>query len=67
MATMTFNISDREMEVLTSLAASKELSKTALLKQALRLYQMVDKHIADGERMMFSGDKGRAREFIGLP
>lgn len=66
MATMTFNMTDREMEVLTSLAASKELSKTALLKQALRLYQIVDKHLADGERMMFSGDGKRAKEFIGL-
>lgn len=65
MATMTFNLSDREMEVLTELAREQELSKTALLKQALRLYQFVISRLKDGESMHFSGDKERLIQFVG--
>lgn len=62
MATMTLNMTDREMEVLTELATSKGITKTALMKQALRIYQMVDVKLARGETMMFSGDKGKLYE-----
>lgn len=66
MATMTFNMTDKEMEVLSRLASEKELSKTALLRQALRLYDLVSARTAAGEQMMFSGDKQRTVEFLGL-
>ena len=51
MRTMTLNLSDREMEVLEAMADQKELSKTAVMRQALRLYQLVDARISRGERL----------------
>lgn len=38
---MTLNLSRRESEALTKLAAKKELTKAGVIRQALRLYQLV--------------------------
>jgi hypothetical protein len=56
-ATMTLNLTPQEMQVLTDLAKAKDLTKTAVIRQALRLYQMVDVRLSGGETMSFSGDK----------
>ena len=58
--TIIINISGKEKEVLDELAAKKEMSITAILRQALRLYQLVDHRLSNGERMSFSGDNNRA-------
>ena len=39
--TMTLNLTDAEMSALEELCVKKDLSKTSLLRQALRLYQLV--------------------------
>lgn len=39
--TMTLNLNDEERAVLTKLAKEKGISKTAVMRQALRLYQLV--------------------------
>jgi len=49
--TMTLNLTDVEMSALEELAEKKDLNKTAVIRQALRLYQMVDKRIRDGEKV----------------
>ena len=49
--TMTFILSDQEMDVLEVLCSRKRLSKTALLRQALRLYQSVDTRLEKGEKL----------------
>lgn len=49
--TMTLNLSEREMEVLEELSVKKDMSKTAVIRQALRLYQLIDKEIAAGRRL----------------
>lgn len=54
--TMTLNLTEPEMEVLEQLAERKELSKTAVLRQALRLYQMVSLRIEKGEKLYFEDD-----------
>lgn len=64
--TLTLNLPPREMAVLAQLAAEQDLSKTAVLRQALRLYQLVHERLKNGERMMFTGDQQRAAEFIGI-
>jgi hypothetical protein len=64
--TMTLNLSEKEMAVLEAMPAEKEMSKTAVMRQALRLYQLVNIRLNAGERMMFSGDEQRMVEFIGL-
>jgi len=65
-ATMTLNLTDAEMGALEKLSAAKDMSKTAVMRQTLRLYQLIDQRLASGERMFFSGDKERQIEFIGL-
>jgi len=54
--TMTLNLTDAEMRVLDELSAKKDLTKTALLRQALRLYQMVDARIDRGEKILFENE-----------
>lgn len=63
--TMTLNLSEREMAVVEEMAKEADLSKTALIRSALRLYQLVSQRIRDGETMSFSGDKERIAMFIG--
>lgn len=60
------NLSEKELTVLEAMASDKEMTKTAIIRQALRLYQLVDLRLKAGERMMFSGDKGHMIEFIVL-
>lgn len=63
--TMTLNLTDQEMVVLEELSAQKDLSKTALLRQALRLYQMVDVRISRGEKLFFEDpDKQKAELMV---
>lgn len=54
--TMTLNLTDTEMEVLEQLADKKDLSKTGVLKQALRLYQAVNARIERGEKLFFEDE-----------
>lgn len=63
--TMTLNLSSREMAVLNELATAQDLSKTAVMRQALRVYQMIHERLKAGEKMSFSGDQQRIVEFIG--
>ncbi|MCR4347722.1 MAG: ribbon-helix-helix protein, CopG family [Sulfuricaulis sp.] len=49
--TMTFNLSEPEMVTLETLCNRKGMSKTALLRQALRLYQSVDERLERGEKV----------------
>ncbi len=54
--TMTLNLTDSEMRALEELSARKDLSKTAVLRQALRLYQTVEARIERGEKILFEND-----------
>jgi hypothetical protein len=59
--TMTLNLTAAEMEALDELSSRKELSKTAVMRQALRLYQIVDRRIADGEKLFFEDEKEKKK------
>ena len=54
--TMTLNLTDEEMKVLDEMARRKDLSKTAVIRQALRLYQVVDARLANGEKLIFEDE-----------
>ncbi len=54
--TMTLNLTPEEMQVLEELSKKKGLNKTAVLRQALRLYQAVDTRVARGEKLVFEKD-----------
>jgi hypothetical protein len=49
--TMTLNLTDQEMDILENLAAKKDLSKTALIRQALKLYQLIDERTGGSKRL----------------
>ena len=64
--TMTLNLTDQEMRVLEELSRQKDLSKTAVLRQALRLYQLVDVKIAEGGKLFFEDQKKEKAELVVL-
>jgi hypothetical protein len=59
--TMTLNLSEAEMSVLEELCTKKDLSKTTLLRQALRLYQLVEARIEKGDKLFFEDDKTKEK------
>ena len=54
--TMTLNLTDAEMQALEGLAQRKDLTKTAVIRQAIRLYKIVDTRIAAGEKLFFEDE-----------
>ena len=48
---MTLMLSDKEMTLLDELAVRRGMSKTALVRQALRLYQSVTERIDNGDKV----------------
>lgn len=59
--TMTLNLTDAEMQVLDELSQQKELTKTAVIRQALRLYQLIDSRIASGGKLYFEDDQKKEK------
>lgn len=59
--TMTLNLTDAEMAALEALCSKKDLSKTSLLRQALRLYQLVETRIEKGDKLFFEDDKTKEK------
>jgi predicted transcriptional regulator len=49
--TMTLNLSEAEMQALDELSVKKDLSKTAVLRQALRLYQTIEARLELGHKL----------------
>lgn len=58
---MTLNLTDAEMRVLDDLSARKDLSKTAVLRQALRLYQAVETRVEKGDKLVFENENTREK------
>lgn len=54
--TMTLNLTDAEMQALDDLSQRKDLTKTAVIRQALRLYQTVEARIERGEKLLFENE-----------
>lgn len=48
---MTLMLSDKEMDLLDQLSERRGMSKTALVRQALRLYQSVTERIENGDKV----------------
>ena len=55
--TMTLNLTEAEMRVLEELAKKKDLTKTAVIRQAIRLYQMIEARVSAGEKLVFEDEK----------
>jgi predicted transcriptional regulator len=63
--TLTLNLSEEEMNLLETLAMKKAVSKTAVLKSAIKLYYVINFRISNGEKI-FSEDisKGEKAELL---
>ena len=59
--TMTLNLTEAEMDVLEALSEKKELSKTALLRQALRMYQVIEARLESGDKLFFEDEKTKEK------
>ena len=64
--TMTLNLTEAEMATLEKLSSQKDLSKTAVIRQALRLYQLVDARLASGGKLFFEDSKQGKAELIAV-
>lgn len=64
--TMTLNLTEAEMSALEHLCEKKDLSKTAVLRQALRLYQMIEVRIERGEKVFIENDKTKEKAELAL-
>ena len=63
---MDVNFSDIECEAIESLAKSQGLDKTAVVRQALRLYHEHHLRLDAGETCHYSGDEARAMAYAGV-
>ena len=59
--TMTLNLTEAEMEVLEGMSEKKDLSKTALLRQALRIYQVIEARLENGDKLFFEDEKTKQK------
>jgi hypothetical protein len=59
--TMTLNLTEAEMRVLDELSVRKDLTKTAVLRQALRLYQTIEARIERGEKLSFENEETKEK------
>lgn len=59
--TMTLNLTEAEMRVLEELSQQKDLTKTAIIRQALRLYQLIETRLAAGGKLYFEDDQKKEK------
>lgn len=59
--TMTLNLTDAEMRALDDLSVRKDLTKTAVLRQALRLYQTVEARVEKGDKLLFENESTKEK------
>ena len=54
--TMSLNLSDDEMNSLDEVAARYDMSKTAIIRKALRMYLVIDGRMQNGERVFMEDE-----------
>jgi predicted transcriptional regulator len=64
--TMTLNLSSDEMAAVESIAQRKDVTKTAIIKQAIRLYLLVDTRLGDGDKLFVEDDEKQKTELAVL-
>ncbi|AYR23402.1 transcriptional regulator [Herbaspirillum rubrisubalbicans] len=62
--TMTLNLTDAEMNALEELSERKDLSKTQVVRQALKLYQMVEMRVERGDKLFFENGAQERSELV---
>lgn len=54
--TMTLNLTDDEMNALDALSSRYDMSKTAIIRKALRMYQLIDTRLQKGEKLFLEDE-----------
>jgi len=54
---LTLKLSPQEMEIIEELARRKDVSKTAVIKQAVRLLMLVETRLGDGGKLFLEDEK----------
>lgn len=63
--TFTMELSDREKAVLEDLAKEKAMTQAQLMRQALRLYQVIDERLKRGAKIFVDDGKNKVNlEFL---
>lgn len=58
---ISFNLTESELELLNELSERKEMSKSAVLRQALRMMGVLEQRAALGEKLYFESlDKDKS-------
>lgn len=62
---ISLNLSEAELHLLTELSEKKEMSKSAVLRQALRIMGTFEQRISQGEKFYFESlDKEKHEIFL---
>ncbi|MEX2577755.1 MAG: hypothetical protein WD342_01750 [Verrucomicrobiales bacterium] len=59
--TMTLNLTEQEMRVVEDLAKKKDLSKTGVMKLALRLLQSIDERVEPGKKLLVEDEETKEK------
>jgi hypothetical protein len=63
---MTVAFNDREMQVLEELAERQGLSKTGVLRQALRAYQLLEDRAREGQKLFLENPLTKEKTELAL-
>ena len=61
---MTLTLSEVEMKALDELCSKKDATKTAIIRQAIRLYHLVDAKLADGGKLMVQDEDSKSELMV---
>ena len=59
--TMTLNLSEEEMNALEQLALRNDMTKTAVLKKAIRIYLILEARLERGEHIYVEDEKHQGK------
>lgn len=62
--TMSLSLPEREMLALEQLSDQKGISKSAVIRQALRLYQSIDLRLEAGEKLFLENPSSKEKAEI---
>lgn len=54
--TMTLNLTDDEMASLEALSSRYDMTKTAIIRKALRMYQVIDDRLQRGDKLFLEDE-----------
>jgi predicted transcriptional regulator len=54
--TMTLNLTDDEMTSLETLSTRYDMTKTAVIRKALRMYQVIDERLQRGDKLFLEDE-----------